>query len=291
MIAMSLSPREQQLTADVRRELAFLRPLGEPRIARGQNNLVLDFGSHIVRVPRHAEAAQTLARESALLARLAERLPIPVPAIDMMRVAGEPVGLYAKLPGRPIETLDALSEAGQAMFAERLALFLRALHETPDALVAELALDREDAAYWKDYVGELKRTVMPSIAEPRRTTIAARLDLLLEQADALPLMLTLKHGDFGIGNLLTSGDAVTGIIDFGSAGLGDPACDIAGLDASFGRPFVRRLIPHYPAIETMLERLPFYRRLFPLMDVAHGLQHDDRQALADGLAALSRDDG
>lgn len=34
------------------------------------------------------------------------------------------------------------------------------------------------------------------------------------------------HGDIHIGNLLTQGGRITGIIDWGCLGMGDPACDL-----------------------------------------------------------------
>ena len=68
----------------------------------------------------------------------------------------------------------------------------------------------------------------------------------------------LRHGDFGPSNILYDAHAraIRGIIDFGSAGLGDAATDIAALmgPLSYGEAFVDRLAPVYPGLETLLDR-------------------------------------
>lgn len=50
------------------------------------------------------------------------------------------------------------------------------------------------------------------------------------RADALtsawPLPPTWFHGDVSVGNLLATDGALSAVIDFGTSGVGDPACDL-----------------------------------------------------------------
>ena len=96
----------------------------------------------------------------------------------------------------------------------------------------------------------------------------------------------LKHGDFGPSNILYSKDEerVTGVIDFGSSGLGDPAYDFAGLLSGYGEPFVESFAKVYPAVEVFFERIRFYRGTFALLEALFGIENDDERALEAGLA-------
>ena len=98
--------------------------------------------------------------------------------------------------------------------------------------------------------------------------------------------LCLKHGDFGPSNILwdEASRRVTGIIDFGSAGLGDPAYDFAGLLSGYGEGFLARCVPHYPGLEALLPRARFYGSTFALLEALYGVEHDDQRASRAGLA-------
>ncbi|MEZ4583991.1 MAG: phosphotransferase [Caldilineaceae bacterium] len=58
----------------------------------------------------------------------------------------------------------------------------------------------------------------------------------------------LINGDIGPYHVLCDRDArlITGIIDFGTAGLGDPAVDLPCLLNSYGESFLRRMDRTYP---------------------------------------------
>ena len=95
----------------------------------------------------------------------------------------------------------------------------------------------------------------------------------------------LRHGDFGPSNILYDPGAqmITGIIDFGFAGLGDPAADIAAVSC-YGAPFFERLYSAYPGTESMLERARFYQGTFALQEALHGFLDDDKEAFESGIA-------
>ena len=90
------------------------------------------------------------------------------------------------------------------------------------------------------------------------------------------------HGDFGGSNILFDRDKITGIIDFSFAGLDDPARDIAAI-STYGETFFARICRYYPNIESLLERVRFYRGTFALYEALHGFLNDDREAFASGM--------
>jgi aminoglycoside 2''-phosphotransferase len=93
-------------------------------------------------------------------------------------------------------------------------------------------------------------------------------------AAGLPLMSIIDSGQNSL------------VFDFGSASFGDPASDVAGLSASYGDDFVDLVARSCPAVAEMRSRSAFYRPAFAAMEALHGLDHDNREALEAGLAAL-----
>lgn len=96
----------------------------------------------------------------------------------------------------------------------------------------------------------------------------------------------LKHGDFGTTNILFDlpRQMISGILDFGGAGLGDPAYDFAGLLSSYGEAFLQRCIMTYPEIEAFWDRIIFYQGTFALLEALFGIENHDQAAFESGIA-------
>lgn len=267
--------------------------LGRPEILSaavidtGQNNLVLDTGELIVRLPRHEEARCDLEREAETLALLAGRLPLPVPSVDVISFASGIVAVHPKLGGSPLLDLGAMSEAQRRQLAGMLAGFLRALHALPLDTLGMPAEADDPQAEWLVLLADTDEKVLPLLPADIAAAIRGRFERFLSGND-LPHAMAIIHGDFGTGNILVDDGQVSGIIDFGGCAIGDPAYDLASLSAGLGDDFLALLRPHYPGIDAMSERIGFYRSTFPLLDVLFGLEHGDGGALNAGLEALLR---
>nr|WP_256123834.1 phosphotransferase [Paenibacillus chitinolyticus] len=79
---------------------------------------------------------------------------------------------------------------------------------------------------------------------------------------------------------------VSGILDFGSAGMGDPAVDYAALLASYGESFFRLVLDKNPEALEMLSRIIFYKGTFALQEALFGVENEDPEALKSGLETL-----
>ena len=90
------------------------------------------------------------------------------------------------------------------------------------------------------------------------------------------------HGDFGGSNILFEGGHISGILDFSSAGYGDPALDIASV-STYGEPFFSHFCHFYAPTESLLERAKFYRGIFALEEAWYGWKNNDKEALGRGL--------
>lgn len=267
--------------------------LGRPEILAaavidtGQNNLVLDTGELIIRLPRHAGACRDLAREAEVLSALAGRLPLPIPSVNVIGFASGIAAVHPKLGGTPLLDLVGMSDALRRQLAGGLALFLRALHALPLDTLGMPAEAYDPQAEWRALLADIDQRILPLLPADIAAEVRGRFERFLSGND-LPHAMAIIHGDFGTGNILVDDGRVSGVIDFGGCAIGDPAYDLASLSAGLGDDFLALLRPHYPGIEAISERIGFYRSTFPLLDVLFGLEHGDGAALKAGLEALLR---
>lgn len=265
--------------------------LGRPEILSaavidtGQNNLVLDTGELIIRLPRHDGARRDLEREAVTLAALAGRLPLPIPSVVVIGVASGIAAVHPKLAGTPLLDLAGMSDARRRQLAGRLAGFLRALHALPLETLGMPPEADDPQAEWRALFAETDEKVLPLLPADIAAEVRGRFEPFLSGND-LPHAMAIIHGDFGTGNILVDDGRASGIIDFAGCAIGDPAYDLASLSAGLGDEVLALLRPHYPGIDAMSERIGFYRSTFPLLDVLFGLEHGDDGALKAGLEAL-----
>ena len=91
------------------------------------------------------------------------------------------------------------------------------------------------------------------------------------------VMERLANGDLGPYHLLYNPETrlLNGIIDFGTAGIGDPACDFACIINQYGESFLQRMMVYYPEIEPALDRARFWAGTLELQWLLGGLRSGD----------------
>jgi aminoglycoside phosphotransferase (APT) family kinase protein len=224
--------RHEVDAATVRRLIAaqFPRWAGLPvrPVARsGWDNRTFHLGAHmLVRLPSAAEYALAVAKEQRWLPILAPRLPLPVPCPLAVGEPDEgyphPWSVYRWIDGEPATTarVDDLTS-----FAVALADFLVALQRIdPVAGPAPGLHNWFRGGPLRKYEvllsGALGRVdTLPRDAIMRIWATASRATW-----SGPPVWF---HGDIAPGNLLVRAGRLSAVIDFGTCGVGDPACDLA----------------------------------------------------------------
>src|SRR5262249_48843436 len=94
----------------------------------------------------------------------------------------------------------------------------------------------------------------------------------------------LRHGDFGTSNILYDPPTmrVTGIIDFGFCGLGDPAQDVSAV-CSLGDNLMPYFLAYYPEMHTTVPRIKFIRSTYALQQALYALRDGNKDDFEDGL--------
>ncbi|GLF99196.1 aminoglycoside phosphotransferase family protein [Streptomyces yaizuensis] len=201
-----------------------------PVARQGWDNRTFRLGDALsVRLPSAERYAAAITKEDGCLPVLAEHLPLPVPV---------PVATGRPGPGHPFpwsvrrwlpgETVEFAADVDRVRLAHDLGAFLTALRKAPARRgpaggrhsfyrgchpsvygdQVEYALDRLDGTLGGD------------------GTAACRAIWASALTSAWPHPPVWFHGDIAVGNLLTVDGALSSVIDFGTCGTGDPACDL-----------------------------------------------------------------
>lgn len=193
----------------------------------GWDNRTFRLGDRmIVRLPSAAAYALQVEKEQAWLPRLAPQLPVPIP-VPLAEGHPDahfpwPWSVYGWLDG---ETARDTLPGDLVAFAQDVAAFLTALQKA-DATGGPLPgphnfqrggppafYDAQARQALADLVGRIDTT---AAAEVWDTALASRWE-------PPPVWF---HGDIAWGNLLVRDGRLGAVIDFGTSGIGDPACDL-----------------------------------------------------------------
>ncbi|TNM31117.1 aminoglycoside phosphotransferase family protein [Streptomyces sedi] len=201
-----------------------VRPVAE----EGWDNRTFRLGSRLsVRLPSAAPYAEAIDKEQRWLPVLAPRLPLPVPVPLARGVPGEgyphPWSVHPWLDGAPArrENIADLTEFGTSL--ARFLVALRAVDPAGGPAPGQHnwfrggPLTTYDGQV-REALGTLARQVPVERAwEVWRSALRA-------PWDGRPVWF---HGDVAPGNLLVANGVLAAVIDFGTCGVGDPACDLA----------------------------------------------------------------
>ncbi|MBN1641560.1 MAG: aminoglycoside phosphotransferase family protein [Anaerolineae bacterium] len=192
----------------------------------GWDNRTFRLGEDMsVRLPSAERYAAQVAKEQAWLPRLASHLPLPIPTPLAM---GDPSSdypwhwsVYRWIEGEPaaIERIADLCR-----FAVDLAQFLNALQRIdPDGGPPAGAHNFHRGGPLAVYDGETRDALSALGGEIDATAATAVWEAALRATWHGPSVWV--HGDVSTGNLLVREGRLSAVVDFGSSGVGDPACD------------------------------------------------------------------
>jgi aminoglycoside phosphotransferase (APT) family kinase protein len=195
-----------------------------PVASAGWDNVIYRLGAELgVRLPRRRIGADQTEKEHQWLPVLGSQLPLAVPVPVGKGMPGEGYPWHWTVsPWLPGEVAALAPVADMSQTAVSLAQFVRALQAIDPAggpvskfrggpLAARDPVSRASAAALRDSfdVRPVLEVWHAAVAEPVWT--------------GPPVWM---HGDLHPANLLVNNGELTGVIDFGLLGVGDPACDL-----------------------------------------------------------------
>lgn len=241
------------------------------------NDVVIVNNELVFRFPKHEYAKKHLQDEIRLLKLLQNQitLNIPTPLNE-----GSDWLVYRMIQGEPLrrDLLLRLSEQDQQAIADQLAVFLKELHNVPtnsgEFPVADALMKHER---WLDVYGRIKEQIFPLLMPHVRVSVAEHFETHLAKQSNFDYELKLVDTDLPPYHILFDPNArrLNGIIDFGCAGLGDPAIDLGVIIYNYGESFVDRFYRVYPEAESYLKRARFYAGAHEVRWLLRGIESNN----------------
>ena len=249
----------------------------------------------IFRFPRNSDVAQNLQKEQAVLPVVGPRVDFAVPRFEYVGTRrDQPYAGYRRIPGRPLSGSPFTGSKLTAEVVETIATALYSLHTIPTSLVAEACDEEPTVEAWRQHYHELRETVRARVLPLLNSHVldavedgfARFLDEELTTLDDVALV----HCDLGCEHILIGedGTAVTGLIDFEDATIGDPAIDFVGIYVTYGMEAVERVRASYArALDVnFVARLRFYTWMASCHETFYGLEEGRQDLVEEGIAGL-----
>jgi aminoglycoside 2''-phosphotransferase len=191
--------------------------------------------------------------------------------------------VYRLIPGTPLQRNDilAMSESEQDRIAERLAQFLYQFHNIPMQEIESQGISQSDVNrsrdVWIRLYENIRRELFPVMMEHAKEWVERHFAPLLKDERWMDYKPLLVNGDFVSYHILFDRDRkeINGVIDFGTAGIGDPASDFSCVISSYGESFLRRMARYYPQIEDAIDRARFWTGTLEYQWILTGMRTKD----------------
>ena len=240
------------------------------------NEVVIVNQKYVFRFARTEAYARILDIELKILDLIRPHIGVSVPKPIYVNADSM---VYPLLGGQPLSRKMVLEfdESTQNHIAGQLGAFLYRLH-TMDISKVDLEIPSTHAPVkrqnWLDIRERVKDKIYPLIQKYQIEWVEDLFNRVLEDPESSEWKPALIHGDLASYHILIDAPArkITGVIDFGMAGMGDAASDIGGLISIYGESFVKRMHSSYPHLESYIPRARFYAQLLELEWILRGLE-------------------
>lgn len=280
----------------IQRDLPGTDPERLDHITDGMvNDVVVVDRTWVYRFSKHDWSQPLMQHEAKVLALVRARADVPVPHLEML---GDDACRYPYLAGTPLtrRMLFNWSEADRSAVLKSVVRFIAQMHAIPTAEATAAGIGpsdtNRDAGWWRTFHADLTTTLYPLLMRHQRDYVDDLFAPVLDGALTFDHRPTLVHGDLASYHLLVDPTErrLAAVIDFGTAGIGDPAVDVAALLHVFGESLIApHLQEHGGLDEATLPRARFWCATLDLQLALLGLRHDDRSLLVAHVGGAARD--
>ncbi len=205
-------------------------------------------------------------------------LPIPEPFY-----ASHDALAYRLICGETLrrDILMRLAEDDQQAVADQLAQFLKELHNVPVSEVSDFEIPKADALMeyegWVNAYKRIREKVFPFLIPHVREWATEHFESHLSDSSNFEYELKMVDTDIPPYHIIFDRQKkrINGIIDFGCAGLGDPAIDFGVIIYNYGESFMNRFYKVYAEAETYLKRARFYAGAHEIRWLLTGIERND----------------
>ncbi|MEJ2291456.1 MAG: phosphotransferase [Deinococcales bacterium] len=245
------------------------------------NDVVIVDGELVCRFPKRDVPEEGVEREGRALALVARHVRAPVPRYE---VVDSGFAAYQRLAGGSLtrDRLRALAPADRAAVLRDLVTFLAELHAVPAEEAETVGVGASptvrDRPWWLAFLERVRERVAPYLVAHQRDWLERWFEPVLSGELLFDDAPRLVHGDLAPDHLLVEASAprLSGVLDFGTAGLGDPAVDLAALLYHYGESLVAPVLVDAPDLTACLPRARFWAGTLELQWALAALERGDR---------------
>jgi aminoglycoside 2''-phosphotransferase len=218
--------------------------------------------------------------EANLLGFLSKYITLPIP--EPFYQSADALA-YRLISGEALrrDVLMRLSEDDRQAVADQLAQFFKELHNVPVDEVSGFELPKADALMkyegWVNAYERIREKVFPFLMPHIRDWATEHFESQLSERSNFEYELKMVDTDIPPYHIIFDGQKkrISGIIDFGCAGLGDPAIDFGVIIYNYGESLMSRFYKIYPEAETYLKRARFYAGAHEVRWLLTGIEKND----------------
>jgi aminoglycoside 2''-phosphotransferase len=249
----------------------------------GMMNIAIIAEGRVFRFAKEGDyAREALHIETAILRLVKPYITLPIPDFQVL---AEDFVSYAFLSGEPLFRNDLLRlpATQQVAVLGQLGAFLQQLHSIPLAVLHAHHIPnsggRQTQAEWLQLYEDIQQELYPLMYRATRTWVDQHFAPLVQDARWLDFTPCLIHDDLAQYHILydAAQRRISGVLDFGVAGLGDPARDYGILINVYGESLVTAMRPDLDA--PTLDRARFYAGTAELQWLLGGIRSGDQGIL------------
>ena len=227
------------------------------------NDVVVVNHEHVFRFSRQPGDEEDPGYEVKAIDFIRPYLSLDIPKIDF---SSEKMISYPFISGVALtqNLVLHLSEPEVDNLARELGRGMHELHCIPIKQARENGLRNSPTLVhgsngWETFFNEAGNILLPQMGENRKKEFL-KLERYAQDPHVLECTPAVIHGDICSDHILVdpAKAGVTGIIDWGTAGLGDPASDYVGIAFELGENFLHRMVTADPDIPSMIQKIRFW---------------------------------
>jgi aminoglycoside 2''-phosphotransferase len=228
------------------------------------NDILIVNDQLVFRFPKNETWARDLLANEIRVIQLARNyLDVQIPQIEHHAAD---LMAYGFISGSALQrnSILVMDENAQEEIARQLATYLKQLHNISMAEIERHQIAQSDTnrshRVWVRLFEDVKRELFPLMMPHAREWVTNHFAPILADEDLMNYQPCLINGDTTPYHVLFDPQArrISGIIDFGTAGIGDPSADFATLIYFYGESFLRRMAKFYPEIRDGVDRARFW---------------------------------
>lgn len=257
-------------------------------ILEGWDNVVIEVNDTLIfRITSREEVQSQFLKELELLPVLNANLSVGTPLPIYSRTDESPYFMgYEKIEGVQLRSshvnnyLETVSSS--------IGTFLSELHQIKGDKLRRI--DYNDPSAWKVQYQLLYNRIESELSNRFNSRIWRRIKYVfnnyLNDPENFIFEPVLCHRDLSGEHILHIIGNISGVIDWGDACFGDPAFDLTGLYADFGRTFAENISRRVDLPTSYLDRCEFYVMVIPFYEALYGLDTGNVDRLENGLKRI-----